>query len=261
MSKILLQNEHLTEDDLLSTLQRALAGRFDVYFSKYPAVSIAVRKSGWCGIAVRKVKQLEQGTEVTYNPFVPSFLRNFLFGGLILQLFMRSAQKELLQEFEVALRDPENAGNTNVAPEGAHSVPRPKPANPAIEAAWLGATALIALALPSLMHGFWYFPPIVAGVIITTLVAFGLSFAAPGAGGSSVRGAVVGLMSGMAGMLGSTLLIGNERWERSLSWELSYWATPPGAFQLGLFVASGVMMARSQRRPAAVPSTAPIAAV
>ena len=242
MAKILLENQNLTQDELLTTLQHVFGARHHVSYSKYPAVKIAVKKSGWCGIAVRKIKQLPQGTEVTYNPFVPSFLANMFLGGVVLQLFLRSAFRELAREFEEGLKDPSKIAEAGAHTVGASASPAAEPANPLREAAWIGATGLFALALPGLVYDFWYFPPIVAGTVATTVAAFGLSFAAPGAGGNALRGVVVGLASGMLGMLGAAMSLG------SLTWEFDRWTTPLGFFQLGVFAASGALLAGSQRR-------------
>jgi hypothetical protein len=46
----------------------------------------------------------------------------------------------------------------------------------------------------------------------------------------------------MLGMLGAAMTVGG------LAWEVGRWTTPFGLFQVALFAASGVFMARSQRR-------------
>jgi hypothetical protein len=96
---------HITPDALLQELTQAWAPRgFTVYKSALIGLDVAIKKSGWTGVAI-KIKQNNGMTELAYNAFSPSAFVRMLAMGLIPILIINSTSwKPLLREFEQYLQ-------------------------------------------------------------------------------------------------------------------------------------------------------------
>lgn len=92
---------HITPDSLLQELQRAWApSGFQVYKSALIGLDVALKKSGWTGIAI-KIKQTNGVTELAYNAFAPSAMVRAMALGLIPILILNAnSWKPLLRQFE-----------------------------------------------------------------------------------------------------------------------------------------------------------------
>jgi hypothetical protein len=92
---------HITPDSLLQELTQQWGPQgFQVYKSALVGVDVALRKSGWTGVAI-KIKQTPAGTELVYNAFAPSALVRMMALGLIPILIINAkAWKPLLRAFE-----------------------------------------------------------------------------------------------------------------------------------------------------------------
>ena len=92
---------HITPDSLLHELTQMWGPQgFKVYKSALVGLDVALKKSGWTGIAI-KIKQNAGGTELAYNAFAPSTFVRFMAMGLIPILILNSTSwKPLLRTFE-----------------------------------------------------------------------------------------------------------------------------------------------------------------
>ncbi len=92
---------HITPDSLAYELGQAWAPRgFEVYKSALIGLDVALKKSGWTGVAI-KIKHTETGTELVYNAFSPSAMVRILAMGLIPILIVNSTSwQPLLRMFE-----------------------------------------------------------------------------------------------------------------------------------------------------------------
>lgn len=92
---------HITPDSLLHELTQAWGPQgFQVYKSALPGLDVALKKSGWTGVAI-KIKQAPTGTVLAYNAFSPSALVRAMAMGLIPLLILNaSSWKPLLRAFE-----------------------------------------------------------------------------------------------------------------------------------------------------------------
>ncbi len=92
---------HITPDTLLQELTQAWAPRgFQVYKSALIGLDVAIKKSGWTGVAI-KIKQNNGMTELAYNAFAPSAFVRLMAMGLIPILIVNSTSwKPLLRTFE-----------------------------------------------------------------------------------------------------------------------------------------------------------------
>lgn len=92
---------HITPDSLLQELQRAWApSGFQVYKSALFGLDVALKKSGWTGVAI-KIKQTNGVTELAYNAFAPSAMVRMMALGLIPILIINAKSwKPLLRSFE-----------------------------------------------------------------------------------------------------------------------------------------------------------------
>ena len=96
---------HVTPDSLLQELTGQWGPRgYKVYKSSLPGLDVALKKSGWTGIAI-KIKHGANGTELAYNAFSPSTLVRAMALGLIPILILNAKSwKPLLREFEQYVR-------------------------------------------------------------------------------------------------------------------------------------------------------------
>ena len=92
---------HITADSLLQELtQRWGAGGFKVYKSSLPGLDVALKKSGWTGVAI-KIKHEPAGTTLVYNAFSPSaFVRMLALGLIPILILNANSWKPLLRSFE-----------------------------------------------------------------------------------------------------------------------------------------------------------------
>ncbi len=92
---------HITPDSLLQEITQAWTPHgFKVYKSSLPGLDVALKKSGWTGIAI-KIKQENGGTVLLYNAFSPSALVRMMALGLIPLLILNAnSWKPLLRQFE-----------------------------------------------------------------------------------------------------------------------------------------------------------------
>ena len=92
---------HITPDALLQELTQYWgANGFTVYKSALVGLDVAIKKSGWSGIAI-KIKQDGTGTVLAYNAFSPSAMVRLLALGLIPLLILNAKSwKPLLRDFE-----------------------------------------------------------------------------------------------------------------------------------------------------------------
>ena len=92
---------HITPEALLHELTQYWgAGGFTVYKSALVGLDVAIKKSGWSGIAI-KIKQDGTGTVLAYNAFSPSAMVRMLALGLIPLLILNAKSwKPLLRDFE-----------------------------------------------------------------------------------------------------------------------------------------------------------------
>ena len=92
---------HITPESLLQELTQYWGSQgFQVYQSKLIGLDVALKKSGWTGIAI-KIKQNNGGTELAYNPFSPSaFVRILAMGVIPILIINAKSWKPLLRSFE-----------------------------------------------------------------------------------------------------------------------------------------------------------------
>jgi hypothetical protein len=92
---------HITPDSLLQELLQQWGPRgFTAYKSSLPMLDVALKKSGWTGVAI-KIKQSPTETTLVYNAFSPSMFVRMLQPGLIpLLIVSNSSWKPLLRAFE-----------------------------------------------------------------------------------------------------------------------------------------------------------------
>jgi hypothetical protein len=92
---------HITPDSLLQELTQSWAPQgFQVYKSALIGLDVALKKSGWTGVAI-KIQQTPGGTELAYNAFSPSALVRMMMLGLIPLLILNAKSwKPLLRAFE-----------------------------------------------------------------------------------------------------------------------------------------------------------------
>ena len=92
---------HVTPDSLLTELTQVWKPRgFTVYKSALVGVDVALKKSGWTGVAI-KIKQRDGMTELVYNAFSPSVMVRMIAMGLIPILIINAnSWKPLLRTFE-----------------------------------------------------------------------------------------------------------------------------------------------------------------
>jgi hypothetical protein len=95
------QFPHITPDSLLQELSQQWGPQgFTVYRSSLPAIDVALKKSGWTGIAI-KIKHTGTETTIVYNAFSPSTMVRMLALGLIPILILNAnSWKPLLRSFE-----------------------------------------------------------------------------------------------------------------------------------------------------------------
>jgi hypothetical protein len=92
---------HITPDSLLQELTSVWAPQgFTVYKSALFGVDVALKKSGWTGLAL-KIKPSSGNIDIAYNAFMPSAAARMLMLGLIPILIINAnAWKPLLRRFE-----------------------------------------------------------------------------------------------------------------------------------------------------------------
>jgi len=92
---------HITPQSLLQELTQQWGPRgFKVYASSLPGLDVALKKSGWTGVAI-KIKHEPAGTVIVYNAFSPSALVRMMALGLIPILILNAnSWKPLLRMFE-----------------------------------------------------------------------------------------------------------------------------------------------------------------
>jgi hypothetical protein len=92
---------HITPGSLLEELTREWAPHgFKVYTSSLPGLDVALKKSGWTGVAL-KIKHEPAGTVLVYNAFSPSaFVRMLALGLIPLLILNANSWKPLLRAFE-----------------------------------------------------------------------------------------------------------------------------------------------------------------
>ena len=92
---------HITPDSLLQELTNAWGPQgFTVYKSALVGVDVALKKSGWTGVAL-KIKQNAGNIEVVYNAFSPSaFVRVMAMGLIPLLIVNSNSWQPLLRKFE-----------------------------------------------------------------------------------------------------------------------------------------------------------------
>lgn len=92
---------HITPETLLDELTRQWVPHgFKVYKSSLPGLDVALKKSGWTGVAV-KIKHEPAGTVLVYNAFSPSaFVRMLALGLIPLLILNANSWKPLLRAFE-----------------------------------------------------------------------------------------------------------------------------------------------------------------
>jgi hypothetical protein len=92
---------HITPDSLLQELTQQWGPRgFTVFKSMLPGLDVALKKSGWTGIAI-KIKQSPTETTIVYNAYAPSAAVRMLAMGLIpILILSASSWKPLLRVFE-----------------------------------------------------------------------------------------------------------------------------------------------------------------
>ena len=92
---------HITPDSLLQELTQQWGPRgFKVYKSSLPGLDVALKKSGWTGVAI-KIKNDANGTTLAYNAFAPSaFVRAMALGVIPILILNANSWKPLLRSFE-----------------------------------------------------------------------------------------------------------------------------------------------------------------
>ncbi len=92
---------HITPEALLQELTQYWGSQgFQVYKSALVGLDVAIKKSGWTGVAI-KIKQDGTGTVLAYNAFSPSAMVRMLALGLIPLLILNAKSwKPMLRDFE-----------------------------------------------------------------------------------------------------------------------------------------------------------------
>ncbi len=92
---------HITPESLLAELSQQWGPRgFKVYKSSLPGLDVALKRSGWTGVAI-KIKHTADGTTLVYNAFAPSaFVRMLALGLIPILILNAKSWKPLLRNFE-----------------------------------------------------------------------------------------------------------------------------------------------------------------
>jgi len=104
---------HITPEALCQELARQWEPQgYSVYQSKLIGLDVALKKSGWSGVAI-KIKQDGTGTVLAYNAFSPSAMVRMLAMGLIPILIINAKSwKPLLRSFESYIQGSQFFGGT-----------------------------------------------------------------------------------------------------------------------------------------------------
>ena len=98
---------HITPESLLQELTNVWGSQgFKVYKSALVGVDVALKKSGWTGVALKIKRGGDGNVDIAYNAFMPSAGARMLMLGLIpLLIINANAWKPLLRKFEQYVKE------------------------------------------------------------------------------------------------------------------------------------------------------------